>query len=434
MIIHPKQVKDADDTLAEATGGKREVPLLLSAPVLSALKTAGTSHIYADTADCEELRKILEVERGALLEEIDGNTVNQPLVAKVIKRYLHENFPVRWAKELREDDKKKLAARDVLPTLYSILCGRIGHDMVSAFASGRAWEISLQLHMGVVSDLPMAKNFGRSLRHVVPSALVKVPFTPHEPACFLLARDFENEGIPVNFTSTFSARQAVAVALLSNVTRTNIFMGRLDQGFQAEHLGAHVALEAQRLLIKLRDKASCKTQLIVASLRNWQSLVQTAGCDVYTVPCTVLRAYLQQREVPVSAIESQLFTSYEDRLNISEQVTAKVEAERIAQLYTVEPEFIEFLLEYRQTTEYQNLKKPEVLVSRFEEAGFKDFFYTPTSDECKRLQLGKIPDLGASLSKKMALDTLYTLHADADFELHQEKIDRLIAEHLTCDV
>ncbi len=47
---------------------------------------------------------------------------------------------------------------------------------------------------------------------MVPSALVKVPFAPHAPAMLLVARDLERDGIPVNLTSTFSARQAVAAA------------------------------------------------------------------------------------------------------------------------------------------------------------------------------------------------------------------------------
>ncbi|MDR4494132.1 MAG: hypothetical protein MRJ99_06785 [Nitrospirales bacterium] len=119
---------------------------------------------------------------------------------------------------------------------------------------------------------------------MVPSALVKVPFAPHAPMCFLIARDLENEGIPVNFTSTFSTRQVIAAALLANVTRTNVFMGRLDQGLKAELLGAHVVLEAQRILIRLRQNPGVKTQLIVASLRDWRSLLHTSGCDAYTVP------------------------------------------------------------------------------------------------------------------------------------------------------
>ena len=173
-------------------------------------------------------------------------------MAKVIHRYLERNATAEWAQRLREQ-KPELSQGDLLPLLYSIVCGKIGSNMVRAFASGGSWEVSLQLHMGLVHDLKKAKEIGRSLRRMVSSAFVKVPFAPHTPGCFLVARDLEDEGIPVNFTSTFSARQVVAAALLSNVTRTNIFMGRLDQGLKAELLGAHASLEAQRILLRLRQ-------------------------------------------------------------------------------------------------------------------------------------------------------------------------------------
>jgi transaldolase len=100
-----------------------------------------------------------------------------------------------------------------------MVSGWIGNDVANAFGADRAWEVSLQLHMGALSDPQTAKALGRALRAIVPSCFVKVPFRP----------DLEAEGVPVNFTSTFSARQVVAAVLLADVTRTNIFMGRLNQ-------------------------------------------------------------------------------------------------------------------------------------------------------------------------------------------------------------
>ncbi|GJL48942.1 MAG: hypothetical protein NPIRA01_01690 [Nitrospirales bacterium] len=404
-------------------------PTLMSAPLFAALKTVGTSHVYADTADSEELRKLLEEEHHTIIEEIDGNTVNQPLVKKVLTRYLQQDFSDSWPHKLIEAQRAS-SVRDLVPMAYAIVCGRIGNDLIHAFASGRSWEVSLQLHMSVMTEPETAKSMGRSLRKMVPSALVKVPFTPHAPACFLIARDLENEGIPVNFTSTFSARQVVAAALLGNVTRTNIFMGRLDQGFQAELLGAHVTLEAQRILHKLRTNARVKTQLIVASIRQWESLVQTAGCDVYTAPCKVLRAFLQQNDVPPESIENQLTTSYANQLGIPDSVRHHIDTERLARLYEVESEFLEFLLTYRQTDEYQQLNDPDTLVTRFEEAGFKDFFTSPFPSQWKELQRGKVPNLIAPITQQFDIDTLYSLLADADFEQHQNEMDQEIEEHL----
>ena len=404
-------------------------PKLVSSPLLAGLKKVGTAHIYADTASREELMTVVTVNQETILEEIDGNTVNQPLMAKVIQHYLEGNATAEWAQHFREQEPE-FSQGDLLPLFYSIVCGKIGADMVRAFASGRSWEVSLQLYMGLVHNLENAKQIGRSLRRMVPSAFVKVPFAPHSPMCFLLARDLEKEGIPVNFTSTFSARQVVAAALLSNVTRANIFMGRLDQGLKAELLGAQVSLEAQRILLRLRQNPGINTQLIVASLRDWRSLLHTAGCDVYTVPCKVLQEFLEQDEVKDSSIQSRLGTSYEDRLGVPDNIVAKLGADRIARLYRVEPEFVEFLLEYRMTTEYQDLDDGDHLVRRFEEAGFGDVFYAPDHHEWTALRRGKVPDLEAPITTKPALDTLYSLLADADFEKYQEDMDQDMKKYL----
>src|SRR5262249_46165045 len=126
--------------------------------------------------------------------------------------------------------------------LYTAICGRVANDIVRSLAGGRPWEISLQLHMGLVGRPESSKRAAAMLRAMAPTAFIKVPFAPYAPDCLLVARDLENRGIPVNFTSTFSARQALAAAVLANVTRTNIFMGRLNQGLHAKLLGEHVTL------------------------------------------------------------------------------------------------------------------------------------------------------------------------------------------------
>ncbi|HXV80158.1 MAG TPA: transaldolase family protein [Candidatus Binatia bacterium] len=402
---------------------------LVSAPLLAALRQAGTSHIYADTADTHELAELLSAGKDKLFAEVDGNTANQPLVQKVIGKYLDQANLKGWVEALRRH-REELTEAEMLPLIYAIVCGRVGSDFLWAFSSGRSWEISLQLHMGLCSDANAAKQVGRYLRNMVRSAFVKVAFTPHYPHCFLVARDLEHEGIPVNFTSTFSARQTVAAALLSNVTTTNIFMGRLNQGLQAELLGEHVDLEAQRAIKELRRQAGTKTQLIVASMRDWETFVRTAGCDVYTAPVGVIRDFMNQSEIPPEEIRSQLSTSYEDRLAIGADALQKLGAARIARLYQVEPEFIEFLKEYRQTVEYRNLEDGDRLFKRFDKAGFGDLFYAPKKAEWDEIRRDKVPNLNAPLTQRVSLDTLYSLLADADFEKYQDNMDREIKERL----
>lgn len=405
-------------------GGPHE---LLSSPLLAALQRAGTSHVYADTAEVDELVKLLSVGENRILAEVDGNTANQPLVQKVIGAYLDKGNPKEWARRLRS---LGVAESKRWPLMYAIVCGRVASDFVRAFASTRSWEVSLQLHMDLCSDPEAAKQVGQHIRKIAPTAFVKVPFTPQYPHCFLVARDLEREGIPVNFTSTFSARQAVAAALLSNVTRTNIFMGRINQGLHAELLGEHVDLEAQRALLRLRRDSGIKTQLIVASMRDWQTFVRTAGCDVYTAPVSTIRDFLKQAEIPPEEIRSEVQTSYSDRLAIAADVLERLGQERIARLYRVEPEFVEFLKEFRGTADYQNFKDGERLFRRFEEAGFGDFFYAPNQSEWVEIRRDKIPNLESSLTLRLALDTLYSLLADADFEKYQEEMDREFEERL----
>src|SRR6185503_15847378 len=262
--IIPASLEEALVTCGRGHAAQERVALVSSAP-LAALQRTGTAHVYADTADRDELRRLLAVDGGSILAEIDGNTVNQPLARQVLPRYLAGDRLEACAQELRRHRQGTPPAA-LLPHIYTMVSGWIGNDLVSAFAAGRAWEVSLQLHMGAVSDPATAKSLGRALRTIVPSCFVKVPFRPHEPQSLLIARDLEAEGIPVNFTSTFSARQVVAAALLANVTRANIFMGRLNQGFHAALLGEHVDLEAQRSLRRLRREAGVRTLLIIASI------------------------------------------------------------------------------------------------------------------------------------------------------------------------
>lgn len=415
---------DAVIALGFSSGFPKQ-PKLVSSPLLRALREAGTRHLYLDTASTAQARQTLGAGDGRVLAEVDGNTINQPLLAKVIRSYLEDSAPRMWLEALRRH-RPDLEDTDRAALLYTIALARAGSDMVTELGGQRAWEVSLQLPMWGVGETGRPIQWGRYLRAMVPSCLVKVPFAPHAPECFLVARDLEHEGIPVNFTSTFSARQVAAAAILGDVTRANVFMGRLDQGFQAKRLGIHVDLEAQRLLQRLRNEQGVTTQLIIASLRDWCSIVQTAGCDVYTVPGQVLADLLEQDEIGPEDISSELETSYEDQLGIAEAVEARLGRERIERFWKVEPEFIEFLLAYRASEDYRMERSGEAIAHRFESAGFGDFFYAPSREELDALRRDKIPDLGSPLTGRAALDTLYSLSADADFLKHQENIDREI--------
>jgi transaldolase len=433
-----------DETVVELmrpTAGRQTPPKHIrfrSNPLARAVKNCGTTHFYTDTADRKELQDLLVAEESDqdifLYEEVDGNTTNQPLVIKVLDRFLGQDSVdnvATWINRLQKE-KPELSVEEAAVLIYSIINGRLGLDVIDYYSAGRIWQISLELHTALAQDPVSSKHVGRWLNQAVPHAFVKVPFTPDNPHCLLIARDLEKQGIAVNFTTTFSARQVVAAALLANPHRTNIFMGRLSQGLGSELLGEQVVLETQRNVTQLRQKFGIETLNMLASVRRWQTMVLTAGCDVYTVPYPVLKEFLTQTEVGAEQIKNSLQADYSDRLAISQNVLEKVTLDKIKQLYQVEPEFIEFLIELRGSADYASLDG-EGLFKRFDGAGFGDLFYSPSRSEWRELRKGKLPDLDSELTRTLPLDTLYSLLAVGDFINFQDRMDEMIRasiEHL----
>jgi transaldolase len=142
----------------------------------------------------------------------------------------------------------------------------------------------------------------------------------------------------------------------------------------------------------------------------------------------VLGEFISQTDVPLEALTSQLETSYEDRLGITEDAIEAVGLERIARLWRVEPEFLEFLVEYRRSAEYRELGDGERLRRRFESAGFGDFFYAPDVREWQTIKKSKLPDLAGPLVRRLAADTHMSLLADGDFVTQQEAIDAALLQ------
>jgi hypothetical protein len=132
---------------------------LVSSPLLAALRRTGTARVYADTADSEQLRRLLAVVRGGILGEVDGNTVNQPLARQVLERYVVGDRFATCAHEIRRHRRSGSRAA-LIPYVYTMVSDWIGNDLVNAFAAGRPWEVSLQLHMGALSDPETAKRSG----------------------------------------------------------------------------------------------------------------------------------------------------------------------------------------------------------------------------------------------------------------------------------
>lgn len=94
---------------------------LVSSPLLATLARAGTEHIYVDTAGVDNLGAVAVTDSGAL-SEIDGNTVNQPLVRRVLARYTSGGAVSACAAKLL-DRQREISATELAAYLYTTVCG-----------------------------------------------------------------------------------------------------------------------------------------------------------------------------------------------------------------------------------------------------------------------------------------------------------------------
>ncbi len=91
---------------------------------------------------------------------------------------------------------------------------------------------------------------------------------------------------------------------------------------------------------------------------------------------------------------------------------------------------MEFLDGLKNSEEYKNMTDGDQLYKRFDEAGYGEVFYSPTSAGWAELGKSKLPALDAPLTHKLPLDTLYSLLAFADFAKVQDQMDTQIQKQI----
>jgi hypothetical protein len=115
---------DAMRELARPAHPLRE-PKLIPYPCLNALRRLGTKKIYADTADIGELKGAISIDESSIYSDVDGNTINQPLVHNVIREYLDQWDPQacsdRFGFSVNKPATLEQTARCSAPRLETIL-------------------------------------------------------------------------------------------------------------------------------------------------------------------------------------------------------------------------------------------------------------------------------------------------------------------------
>ena len=188
--------------------------------------------LFIDTANLAEIRE------AASWGILDGVTTNPSLVAKEGKRY-----------------------SDILAEICRIVAGPISAEVIATDAEGMERE-------------------GRELAAVAENVVVKLPITIDGVR---VCTRFADEGIATNLTLCFSPTQALLVAK-AGASYVSPFVGRLDD------IG-HEGMQLVREIVQIYDAYEFPTQVLVASVRHPQHVVEAAlaGADIATVPFAVLR-------------------------------------------------------------------------------------------------------------------------------------------------
>jgi transaldolase len=180
---------------------------------------------------------VSEITEAASWGILDGVTTNPSLVAKEGRSY-----------------------RELIAEICGIVGGAVSAEVIATDVDGMERE-------------------GRELAAIAENVVVKLPIT--RDGIRVCVR-FAEEGIPTNLTLCFSPAQALVVAK-AGATYVSPFVGRLDDV-------GHDGMQLVREMVQIYDAYEFPTQVLVASVRHPQHVVEAAlaGADVATVPFKVL--------------------------------------------------------------------------------------------------------------------------------------------------
>jgi len=390
----------------EITGDK---PASESNELLGKLTALG-SELWIDTGDLEKAQSIWKSELAAL-------TTNNTLANQVVQSGVMDETIKDTVKKLRIVGAK-LSDDEMVTEIGFVINCKIALRLVQAFKM----KVSVELHPAMSRDIEKSLTYARRYYKVCPEKfIIKIPLTPEG---FLAVRTLRKEGMPINFTLGFSARQNYLAARLSNPTYVNVFLGRLNQVVidnglgSGEMVGEKVTLATQGALWDLRtEDPDVTTKLIGASIRNGNQVAALAGLDVLTIPPAAMEDFLETSG------------SKELKSHVSDDITPGIDsgsslAGKFDALWEVSDPFKKFVDSLLGQEDLDSMTGDGFRA--FCDANKSDLFHPFTDTEFDTItEHGKIPRLEA-WPDTIALDDLMTQSALQSFAKDQKALDARI--------
>ncbi len=386
-----------------------------SEPLLKALKATGPE-LWIDTGDLELARSVWRTELTAL-------TTNNTLANQVVQSGVMDDV-IKSTIEKLEDSADGLSREELILEIGFVINCHIALRLVEAFRV----KVSVELHPSLARDINRTLRYARRYYNVCPEFfIVKIPLTPEG---YLSVRRLGREGIPINFTLGFSARQNYLAARLSNPDYVNVFLGRLNQVVVDNGLGnggmvgEKVTRATQRALREvIAHNPSVKSRLIGASIRNGDQVAALAGLDVLTIPPKAMQEFIDSARQPEEVV-SQVDQDPEPGVDQDQMWGAKFHA-----LWEVPDSFRTAIDQLMKASNLDEMTGEEL--ASFLDGYGANLFHPFSQPELDKMYAhGKIPKV-SDWPETVSLDDLMTQSALMSFRKDQDALDARIKSFLT---
>ncbi len=378
---------------------------------LNALRT----ELWLDTSDPSAIERLWSREFSAV-------TTNNSLLAAEVSKGAYDDFIIKALGMLA--DVRELDEVTHRLELAFMLNARHALKLVERFDA----YVSVELHTELANDLEGTLHYGRRMHAICPERFyVKVPFSA---AGLLATRRLQQEGIRVNHTLGFSARQNYVATRIGRPQWVNVFLGRLN-AFVAdnrlgsgEFVGEKATLASQAVVHRLRAETGVSTRQIAASFRSPLQVRDLAGVDIMTLPPKIAEAFLKM-DLRESDLFDRTAEPYEPGIKVNPRQAG------LETLWEVDDQVEECVS--RLLEEDIDELTPYELTAFFEENGCGDLLVNWSEAQVRMSgEDGKIPRLKhwreALEARTIGLDSIMTLAGWSSFNADQEEVDRRVLE------
>ena len=397
----------------------RPVDVFGTNPAWEAMRQSG-SELWLDTGDIDEISK-------NWTREFTAVTTNNTLLNREVQTGRYDEFIVEAAEVLKDfqlDDRRRRLELAFMLNAHHAL------RLVEKFDA----FVSVEEHTDLANDVGEALEYARRYWAICPERFyVKIPFTP---AGLLATRLASGEGIAVNHTLGFSARQNYVIARIGKPRFVNVFLGRLNQFVidnklgDGAYVGERATVASQETLRRLRRTYDLPCRQIAASFRDGQQVRDLAGVDVLTMPAKVAKGFLDMG-LPPRDINNRSRQDYRPALAAGVDPASV----RLETLWETGIRLATTVDELEKQTDLDHMS-PSELVRFFNDRGCGDFM-VPWTDQQRAISAaeGKIPRLDnwrkMLEDKAVGLDSLMNLAGLNSFIKDQQQMDQRVEQVLT---